>query len=80
MLRQPMTNRTMELKQSRGENEQMARAFKCDRCGNYFDWKSGKMSGFAFLAYDPIRGRYSIEREKYDLCPKCVQDLKEWNL
>ena len=56
----------------------MAWATKCDRCGKYFDWQSDETSGFAFLTYEHIKGRYSINSDEYDLCPKCVKDLYDW--
>lgn len=53
-------------------------ASKCDRCGKYFDWRSDESSAFAFMSYEPTKARYSIDSDKYDLCPKCVQDLYDW--
>lgn len=54
------------------------RAMKCDRCGKYYDWQSDETSGFAFLTYEYIKGRYNIDSEEHDLCPKCVKDLYDW--
>lgn len=56
----------------------MAWVVKCYRCGEYFDKESNKMSGSAFLTYKYVKGRYNIDSEEHDLCPKCVKDLKHF--
>lgn len=55
----------------------MAWATKCDRCGKYFDHHE-ETNAFAFLSYDRLKDKYSIENEEYDLCPNCVQSLSDW--
>ena len=56
----------------------MAWAKKCDRCGKYFDWQREETSGFEFLTYNHVNGKYCVDNEEYDLCPKCVEYLYDW--
>lgn len=55
----------------------MAWATKCDRCGKYFDYHEGT-NAFAFLKYDLSKDKYSLSNGEFDLCPDCVQSLKDW--
>ena len=55
----------------------MAWATKCDRCGKYFDYHE-IASAFAFLSYDRLKDKYSVEGDEYDLCPDCIQSLGNW--
>lgn len=55
----------------------MACVAKCDKCGEYFDWRSDDAGGFAFLSHNHKCG-YNIKGEKYDICPECVHSLRDW--
>ena len=47
------------------------RAYKCDRCGNYFDEESGSL----YLA-EPVQ---TIPTKKFlDICPVCQKELDDW--
>lgn len=53
----------------------MSKAWKCDRCGGFFEPYN----------YDPEKELVITTRTKlsnctkiYDLCPKCVEDLRKW--
>ena len=50
----------------------MARAYKCDRCGSFYE--NNKDVKITTRRYDWV----SAQRERDDLCPKCTQDLMEW--
>ncbi len=56
----------------------MAWATKCDRCGEFFEHHQDGVNAFAFLSYDRIKDKYSIDGEEYDLCNKCVRSLEIW--
>lgn len=56
----------------------MAWATKCDRCGKYFDHHQEVPNAVAFLSYDIMKHIYNIESEEQDLCPHCIQSLREW--
>lgn len=52
----------------------MSIAIKCDRCGQYTEtWKScrGVNCTVTTIELFPVT-------KKYDLCPKCVEELKEF--
>lgn len=52
----------------------MSRAVKCDRCGQYTEtWKSGREANCTVTT-----GALLPVTKKYDLCPKCVEELKEF--
>lgn len=55
----------------------MAWATRCDRCGVYFEYHE-ETNGFAFLLHNRSGASYSISGDGYDLCPKCVNFLKNW--
>ena len=55
----------------------MAKAGRCDRCGEFFDWSSDRTHGFAYLLLG-FDGQYHIDGGEYDLCPDCVESLEEW--
>lgn len=48
----------------------MAQALKCDRCKNFYE------------PYEGINQIKMVDHRnvaiRYDLCPKCVTELKEW--
>lgn len=46
----------------------MARSFKCDRCGKYYDTE---VNGDEFQVFR--RGA-----SKLDICPKCYRQLDRW--
>ena len=62
----------------------MARAFKCDRCGELYSNPLTDISIIALNAVYPSvtciyygrSGNWTSDRQ--DLCPKCMQDLKVW--
>ncbi len=59
----------------------MAWATKCDRCGKCFEHHQEVTNAFAFLTYDRPHDKYLIdndENDEYDLCPECVQSLRDW--
>lgn len=71
----------------------MARAFRCDRCNQYYDFYDGemfirKMPGFAnTMTKDPFNGmilsRHNIEddiqyQKPYHLCRNCESELFRW--
>lgn len=68
----------------------MAQAFKCDRCGNFFDIDSYDELELEDLPViytarkrDERPGPFSMNIQKHhynmrDLCPGCVLDLKDW--
>lgn len=52
----------------------MSRAIKCDRCGQYTEtWKSDGEANCTVTT----RALFPVTK-KYDLCPKCVEELKEF--
>ena len=60
----------------------MAKAFKCDCCGRYFDfdWKEsneivirhGTPSGIKGLDAPP----FVFEEERLELCPRCMEKIR----
>ena len=50
----------------------MAKAFKCDRCGTYYD-KDEADYNRPFLTKD-----YGPGYEDIDLCPNCLKQLYDW--
>lgn len=55
------------------------RTVKCDRCGKYFDYKgkgqAEKCVNGTALVHRDCKGLYYA---LYDLCPECVQKLKDF--
>lgn len=51
----------------------MAIAYKCDRCGAFYD-RNAAGKKITTRRYDAI----SAQREHDDLCPKCADELMEW--
>lgn len=51
----------------------MAKAYKCDRCGNFFEKDK-------FVSPIMVCKEYHIlsylEQERYDLCPECQKELE----
>ena len=56
----------------------MAWAMKCDRCGKFFDYNLDDCCAMAYLIYDVLKTKHSIDGEKYDLCPDCIESLGRW--
>ncbi len=56
----------------------MAWATKCDRCGKFFEHHQDETNAFAFLSYDRLTDKYSVDGEEYDLCHECVRSMKIW--
>lgn len=60
----------------------MARACKCDRCGDYYDYKhldtssSRHYNGIAKLDID-YDDKYYV-REAIALCPQCREQFEDW--
>lgn len=48
----------------------MAKAYKCDRCGAYYD-KSAKSIRYA-------KSNYAFTIGEYDLCEKCAEEFETW--
>lgn len=59
----------------------MAKAMKCDRCGNFYEnhhmrYRDDHINGIHVTNTDK-GGRYSLIRI-VDLCPKCCRELIDW--
>lgn len=60
----------------------MAKAVKCDRCGNFYEYKHDNYSDSVYvngiiLADFDINGKYYSRKSK-ELCPPCVTSLVDW--
>ena len=66
----------------------MAQAFKCDICGQLYEWHEGVkipqknygVNGFNLLHYEQypeLRGSY-IAIKSYELCPMCTAKLQDF--
>lgn len=56
-------------------------ARKCDRCGRLYEAKSANIDGeradaIAALMFYKEGSRW--HEEKYDICPNCLEKLKNW--
>ena len=47
-------------------------AYKCDRCGKFFEVHKREKDGFY------ITSHLGLSNSFYDLCPTCNNELKEW--
>lgn len=56
----------------------MAKAFKCDICGNYYDAYNTRQSAMHFSGFIPINvdseGKYFTNNAKH-VCPKCMNAM-----
>lgn len=59
----------------------MARALKCDRCGNFYipdnsqqNWNRNRLK---FFIYD-YDGQSVANSKYFDLCPRCADLLESW--
>ena len=65
------------------EDKTMAEARKCDRCGNIYGMRD---DGHGSMRFTEVREEKEVCREKYletsdnkELCPECIQSLKDWD-
>lgn len=62
----------------------MALARKCDRCGTYFgddenvQFRCGKVNAIRLFDMDKVTPNRGYGRKLYDLCPKCLEELRHW--
>lgn len=62
----------------------MALATKCDRCGVYFgddekvQFRCGSVNAIRLFDMDRFNPNRGIGRKLYDLCPKCLIELRTW--
>lgn len=56
----------------------MAKAMKCDRCGCYYDHYGDRETANSLCLQNlDIADRCECY-EKYDLCPNCMEIVKNW--
>lgn len=62
----------------------MSLARKCDRCGEYFGddetvhFRCGSVNAIRLLEMDQVTPNRGQGRKLYDLCPKCLIELRYW--
>lgn len=59
----------------------MAKAMKCDRCGDFYEHYRMECRGDYINAIDVIntaKDGYRITMRMLDLCPKCCGELIKW--
>lgn len=59
----------------------MAKAMKCDRCGDFYEhYRMGYMGDYINgISLDNItKDGYPISMRMFDLCPKCCEELIKW--
>ncbi len=54
----------------------MAKAYKCDRCGEYFETQRKSVGNFDIHEIIAEGGLYADDKK--DLCPVCQKELAEW--
>lgn len=54
----------------------MAKAYKCDRCGAYFD--APKEREGPEIIYSKIKGRLDPFDDRLDICDTCRASLRKW--
>lgn len=54
----------------------MARAYKCDRCGEFYEPQKQVIGDFDISEIIAEGGYY--EHDKKDLCPVCQKEFAEW--
>lgn len=54
----------------------MAKAYKCDRCGEFYEPQ--KQEKGYFDIYEVITTGGHLEHDKKDICPACQKELAEW--
>ena len=60
----------------------MANAYKCDRCGAFYEFYGENKENHgntvqSFYKNEDGNGR-SYNADKYDLCPDCMESFKRW--
>lgn len=55
----------------------MARAYKCDRCGEYFETQRQIEGNFDISEIISGEGGH-YQHDKKDLCPVCQKEFAEW--
>ena len=55
----------------------MARALKCDRCGDFYIPDDSHQNRLSFFNYDYDDGIYD-NCSWLDLCPRCANQLESW--
>ena len=56
----------------------MANAYKCDRCGRYFEKFSFSENGCRVRLFESEYDRVVCSYHHIDLCPECAKDLTYW--
>lgn len=63
----------------------MAKAVKCDRCGQFFEYYDVKAnSGRIYLGFNTLtQGSYNTNdgyyyKKTYELCKDCCREFNEW--
>lgn len=54
----------------------MARAYKCDRCGEFYEPQENVSGQFEICEVIATRGIF--EHNQKDICPACHKELAEW--
>lgn len=54
----------------------MASAYKCDRCGNYFDSVSDEKG--VIFAVNEIHTNRLLDTRQYELCPCCQAQIERF--
>lgn len=56
----------------------MAKAFKCDRCGDFDE--DDPIAGITFSRPDPAaaKGSSARKQQEYELCTRCLVALNDW--
>lgn len=54
----------------------MAKAYKCDRCGEFYEPQKQEKGNIGI--YEIISTMGLIEPNEKDICPACQKELAEW--
>lgn len=59
----------------------MAKAIKCDRCGDFYEhYRMGYMGKYinGISLANTTKDGYRIPMRIFDICPKCCEELIKW--
>lgn len=54
----------------------MAKAYKCDRCGEYYEQRKEEKGDFGIFEIISTAG--ILAPDEKDMCPACQKELAEW--
>ena len=57
------------------------KALRCDRCGNYYEFKEGDVLTYidkVDVTVGPTKSKSTQTKEKYDLCDNCAESFVNW--